>query len=44
MTNETYLTNLLDMEFKKEVIKILKELRMIINRNANHYKKELETN
>lgn len=35
-------TSLLNPEFKKEVIKILKELRKNINRNADHYYKELE--
>lgn len=35
-------TSLLYPEFKKEVIKILKELRKNINRNADHYYKELE--
>ena len=40
--NETDHTSLLKPEFKKEVIKILKELRKSINRNADHYYKELE--
>ena len=30
-------------EFKKEVMKILKELRKTINRNEDYCKKELET-
>ena len=40
--NETDHTSLLNPEFKKEVIKILKELRKSINRNADCYCKELE--
>ena len=42
--NETELTSLLEPQFKKEVIKMLKELGKIINRNADHCDKELETN
>ena len=38
-----YLTSLLDPEFKTEVIKILKKLRKIINRNTDYYNKELDT-
>ena len=41
--NEADVTSLLDPEFKKEVIKMLKELKKIINRNADHCNKELET-
>ena len=41
--NETVLFSLIDTEFKKEVMKILKELRKLINRNADYCKKELET-
>ena len=41
--NETDLSSLLDHKFKMEVIKILKELRKAINRNADHCNKELET-
>ena len=41
-TNETDLTGLLSPNFKKEVIKMLKELRKIINRNADHCNKELD--
>ena len=41
--NETDLTSLLDPEFKKETIKMLKELRKIIKRNADHSNKEIET-
>ena len=40
--NETDLFNPIDTEFKKEVIKILKELRRTINRNADHCNKDLE--
>ena len=39
--NETDLFSLIDTEFKKEIIKILKELRRTIDRNADYYKKEL---
>ena len=42
-TNETDLSSLPDPKFKKEVIKMLKELRKAINRNMYHYNKELET-
>ena len=38
--NETDLSSLLDLKFKKEVIKMLKELRKIISKNANHCKKD----
>ena len=41
--NETDFFSLIDSEFKKEVIKILKGLRKPISRNADYYKKELET-
>ena len=41
--NETDLFSLKDTEFKEEVMKILKELRKAINRNADYCKKELET-
>ena len=37
--NETDLSSLLDLKFKKEVIKMLMELRKIISKNANHCKK-----
>ena len=40
--NKIDLASLPDPKFKKEVIKILKELRKIINRNADHCNKELE--
>ena len=39
---ETELTCLLDPKFKKVVIKMLTELRKIINRNTDHCNKELE--
>ena len=41
--NETDLFSLIDTKFKKKVMKILKELRKAINRNADYCKKELET-
>ena len=41
--NETDLFSLIDTEFKKKVMKILKELREVITRNADHYKNELAT-
>lgn len=37
--NETDFFNLIDTEFKKQVMKILKELRKVIDRNADCYKK-----
>ena len=40
--NETDFFTLTDSEFKKEIIKILKELRKTINRNADYCKKALE--
>ena len=41
--NETDLTSLLDPEFKKEVMQMLKAIGKIIDRNAGHCNKELET-
>ena len=38
--NGTELSSLLDLEFKKEVIKMLKELKKIISKNADHSKKD----
>ena len=35
--------SLIDSEFKKEIIKILKKLRMTIERNADYCKRKLET-
>ena len=43
INNETDIFSLIDTKFKKEIMKILKELRKVINRNADYYKKELET-
>ena len=40
--NETDLFSLIDTEFKKEIMKILKEFRKAIDRNAEYCKKELE--
>ena len=41
--NERELFGLVVTEFNKETVRILKELRKAINRNADYYKKELET-
>ena len=41
--NERDLAGLLDLEFKKEIIKMLTNLRKIVNRNADHCNRELET-
>ena len=41
--NEIDLTSLLDTKLKKEVIKMLKEWKKIINRNTDPCNKELET-
>ena len=48
--NETDLCSLTDTEFKREIVKILKELRVNmkelradINSNADYFRKELET-
>ena len=41
--NVTDLCNLTDTKFKKEVMKILMELRTYINRNTDYFKKEPET-
>ena len=47
--NETDLCSLIDTEFKKKIVKILKELRLNIkklradmNNNADYFRKELE--
>ena len=37
-----HLPSLLDPKFKKEIIKMLKELRKITDKNAYHCHKELE--
>ena len=37
--NKTDLFSLIDTEFKKKVLKILKELRKAIDKNANYFKK-----
>ena len=42
-SNETDFFSLIDTDFKKEIMKILKELRKAIDRNAEYCKKELET-
>ena len=41
--NKTDLSCLLDPKFKKEVVKILTELRKAVNRNVHHCNMELET-
>ena len=41
--NETDLFSLTDTKFQKKVIKIPKELRVGIHRNAGYFRKELET-
>ena len=41
--NETDPFSQTDTKFKKEIMKIMKESRKAINRNADYYKKELET-
>ena len=41
--NKTDLSSQLDPKFKKEAIKMPKELRKIINRNAYYCNNELET-
>ena len=41
--NEIDLFSLMDTKFKKEAMKIWKELRKVFNRNADYGKKELET-
>ena len=40
--NETDLCSLTDLEFKREIVKILKELREDMNSNADALKQELE--
>ena len=40
--NETDLSSLRDTEFKKEVVKILRELRVVMNSNADYFREELE--
>ena len=42
VNNETDLCSLIDTEFKKEIVKILKELRVDMNTNADYFRKELE--
>ena len=41
--NETVLNSLLDPKFTKEVIKMQKKFRKIMNRNVDYRNKELET-
>ena len=40
---ETDLCSLTDLEFKREIVKILKELREDVNSDADSLRKELET-
>ena len=40
---ETALFSLIDTEFKKEIMKMLKELRRAIDRYAGYCKKKVET-
>ena len=40
--NETDLCSLTDLEFKREIVKILRELREDMNSNADALRKELE--
>lgn len=42
VNNEKYLCSLTDIEFEREVLKILKELRENMNNNADSFRKELE--
>ena len=42
VNNETDLCSLTDLEFKREIVKILKELREDMNSNADSFRKELE--
>ena len=42
VNNETVLCSLTDLEFKREIVKILKEFREDMNRNADTLRKELE--
>ena len=42
VNNETDVCNLTDLEFKREIVKTLKELREDMNSNADTLRKELE--
>ena len=42
VNNETELCSLIDLEFKREIVKILKELRDNMNSNSDSLRKELE--
>lgn len=42
VNNETDLCSLTDLEFKREIVKTLKELREDMNSNADTLRKELE--
>ena len=41
VNNETDLCSLIDIEFKREIVKILKALREDMNSNADAFRKEL---
>ena len=42
VNNETDFRSLTDTEFKREIVRILKELRKNMNTNADSFRKELE--
>ena len=42
VNNETDLFSLTDIEFKREIVKVLKELREDMTSNADSFRKELE--
>ena len=42
INSETDLCSLTDIEFNREIVKILKELREDMNSNADSFRKELE--
>ena len=42
VNNETDLWSLTDIEFKREIVKILKELKVDMKSNADYFRKELE--
>ena len=42
VNDETDLCSLTDTKFKKEMVKVMKELRVTMNSNADYFRKELE--
>ena len=42
--SETDLFTIIDSEFNREIVKILRELRTNINSNADYFRRELENN